>query len=125
MQTIKCKLPGTGNPYFMYVAPAPLPGQINKWELMESRDVVEIDTGTETILAERHSWVEFPFDFMGDYICKLAYGFTEEQMKDWLLKRFNNIGPKTKIAFYLFKKVNAKQQQNKQVEQKITIGLPL
>ena len=107
MQKIKANIPKPTSNYFMYVAPAPTPQQTNKFELSESREIVELETNGEIIKAERNDFYEEPFRFMSNYLCKLAYGFSQAEMKTWLKQRFPDLQPDSKIAFYLFKKVDS------------------
>lgn len=107
MQTIKAQLPKTTGDYFVYAAPAPSSQDVNKFDLAASNEIIEFETGKEIIKAQRHDFYETPFRFLGDFICKLAYGMSESEMKTWLKQRFPKINNDSMIAFYLFKKVEA------------------
>ena len=88
--------------HFIHVSPLPVGKTM---EQLLSNPIRNFIINKTPIKAHLHDVLIYPLDFLSEYHCRLALGFTTEQMQQYIKAKFPSIKSKAKIAFYLLEKI--------------------
>jgi hypothetical protein len=120
MAPIKAFSPRANSPYFVTIGHPPV---ADKFETLKNRDVVTLQTESEIIEAKKYGYLEFKLNFLSDYLCRLAFGLSDQEVRAYINRNLKIRHSKQKVAFYLYKRI--KSTEKKIPEHHKQLGLPI
>ena len=102
MKSISIDIPDNNN-VFVFVAPIK---KTTKYSTLFDDPIKQFKKDDDIFDAKLIDCLIYPYNNLSEYHCKWAYNFTTEEMQKYLLKRWKYLIADTRIAFYLFEKIN-------------------